>query len=474
MRSVLYYTGLSLSILGLLLFVPAAAAYLLSEPVAPFLIASAASIIPGLILLKLGRRSDLSLGRAFIFATAIFLLMALVGSIPFLLSEGFTGGLLDAYFESMSGFTTTGLSLITNVEALPGSLLIWRSFTQWIGGIGIVVLFLSLLVQPGISSYYLSKVEGKDQRIWPSIVKTSREQFGIYLLYTALGAGAFMLIGLSAKDSIIHVFSSVSTGGFSSYNFSVEALEALGNPYLVDMVVIILMVAGSTSFLLHSKLLRGDYKRFIKNSEVRLFYIIILLASAILAYDQYLAGQSHFIKNAVFQSFSALTTTGFVNIDIASMSTLGQYILVVLMVLGGSSGSTSGGIKMIRLLIFIKSLSYALKKAILPPESVIPFKIGDNSFEQPAVLVLVGYSLLYLILLGLGTLVIVADGFTFMESLFESTSALGTVGLTLGITAKLGTASKIVVILEMLLGRLEILPVFGTLLMLTKYGRFSE
>ncbi|MFC1454570.1 TrkH family potassium uptake protein [Candidatus Undinarchaeota archaeon] len=476
MRNVLYYTGISLFILGILLSVPILAAVALGEPIMPFAYAAAISMVVGFTLMKSGERENLSMARAFLFATVIFLLMPLIGSIPYLLTPSFSGTFLDAYFESMSGFTTTGLSVITNLESLPMSLLVWRSFTQWIGGIGIVVLFLTILFQPGISSYYLSKAEGKDQRIWPSIVKTSREQFLIYLFYTVAGAGIFVLIGMPLFDSFTHIFATVSTGGFSSHALSIEAIESVGNPILVDSFVILFMIIGSTSFLLHSKLLRGGYKQYAKSPEVKLFYLIIAMSTLVLAYDQYLLNDPHFFKHAIFQSVSALTTTGFISTDLTTMSNLGKYIIIILMVLGGSSGSTSGGIKMIRVLIFLKSLSYAIKKAVLPPETVLPFKLGGEKFEAPEVLMLVGYSLLYVILLGFGTMIILLDGFTFLEAVFESTSALGTVGMSLGITAKLGTASKIVIILEMLLGRLEILPILGTLMVLTKFRmmRFAK
>jgi len=472
MKRILYYLGTGLEILGALLVVPTMVAYYYGEPTFPFFISCIISLILGLLIIHNTKREHLPMSEALVFGAIIFLVMAAVGAIPYYLSETFLGTPLDAYFESMSGFTTTGLTLITNLGEQPRSLLFWRAFTQWIGGIGIVVMFLSILMQPGMSAFYLYKAEGKEERIWPSILRTVQTQFKIYVLFTIIGAALLILIGIPIFQSISHVLTSLSTGGFSTSKMSIISLETFGRPWFVDIVVVILMIAGSTSFALHNKLLHGQVKDYFKNTEVHHFYFFLFLGFLILLLDQLKNGDASFFRHAIFQAVSALTTTGYTNMDFSFLSDIGKYTLIILMIFGGSSGSTSGGIKMIRLAILFRAIPWYLKKLMLPQDAVVPFKIGKTELNPQQALLVSIYAMTYIFILFFGTFVIMLDGFTLMESLFESTSALGTVGLSLGITTSLSISSKVIVILQMLLGRLEIIPIFAVLMMFTKTGRY--
>lgn len=472
MKRIIHYLGIGLEVLGALLVIPTLLAYYYSEPTFPFFIACILSLASGIVLATYTKRENLPMAEALIFSAVLFLVIAGVGAIPYALSETFQGGFVDAYFESMSGFTTTGLSMITNIGEQPRSLLFWRAFTQWIGGIGIVVMFLSLLMQPGMSTFYLYKAEGREDRIWPSIVRTVRSQFKIYLLFTAIGALLLFLVGIPLFESVSHVLSTLSTGGFSTSATSATALEAMGEPWFVDLVVILLMIAGSTSFALHRKMLTGNIKSYFTNIEVRHFYAFLFLGFLVLVIDQFRNGDPMFLRHSIFQAVSALTTTGYTNMSMASLSEIGKYTLIILMIFGGSSGSTSGGIKMIRLAILFRSLPWYLKKLMLPPDAVVPLKIGGNELNPQQAFLVSIYAMTYVFLLFLGTMVMMFDGFTLMESFFESTSALGTVGLSLGITTSLSIYSKIIVITQMLLGRLEIIPIFAVLILFTKTGRY--
>lgn len=472
MKHIPAYLGLSLQILAVLLIVPALAAHFWGEPLIPFFIPCVSSFILGGVLSSFFERKDLTIAEALIFASVLFITMSAVGSIPYLLTPTAYTDFVDAYFESMSGFTTTGLTVIQDIEAQPRSLILWRSMTQWIGGIGIIVMFLTMLMNPGMSAYYLYKAEGKEERIWPSIVKTAREQFFIYSFYTLVGIALLAVIGPGLFHAAVHMLSMVSTGGFSSQALSIEALERLGNPYLVDTVVLIFMIIGSVSFVLHSKVLHGDIKQYVKNKEAQLFYALILLFTAILSVELMNLGDANFLRHSVFQVVSALTTTGFVNTNIEAFSDLGKYVLIVLMILGGSSGSTSGGLKMIRVGLLLRSIPWYIRRSLLPKDAVVPLKFGNLTFDTQEALTIALYAVTYVAFIAAGTTVLMFDSFSFTESLFEVASAVGTVGMSLGITSSLSAISKVVIILGMLIGRLEIIPVFGVFFLFTKTKRY--
>jgi len=198
----------------------------------------------------------------------------------------------------------------------------------------------------------------------------------------------------------------------------------------------------------------------------------MFLGFLILLYDQTKNGDALAMRHSIFQAASALTTTGYVNMNLSTLTDLGKYTLILLMMLGGSSGSTSGGIKMIRIAILLQSIKWYLKKLLLPADAVVNFKVGHVELNPQQTLVVSIYGLTYFLVLFIGTLFIMFDGFTLVEAFFESTSALGTVGMSLGITTSLSISSKIIVIIQMLLGRLEIIPIFAVLMLFTKTGRY--
>jgi trk system potassium uptake protein TrkH len=359
----------------------------------------------------------------------------------------------------MSGFTTTGLSVIPNLASLPKSLLIWRAMTQWIGGIGIVVLFLTVLVGPGMSASFLFKGEAREERLAPSTRHTARGMVQVYAFYTFVGTSVLVLLGLPVFDAIAHVFTSISTGGFS---INAAGVAAYSNP-LVEIAFLVLMVVGSTSFVLHYKLLGfrwKEIKSYVKSLEFRFFFMFMALFAVVLTLYFYFTGDASPLRHGVFQVISSSTTTGYTNMSIIGTSDFVKIILIVLMFVGGSAGSTAGGLKIIRFLILLESIPWVVNKYLLPNRAIFPLKFGKRRFTNDQVIQVTTYLFIYIMCIIVGALIITALGYPFLDSLFETTSGAATVGLSTGITSySLHIIGKIVLIFEMWIGRLEILPI---------------
>ncbi|MFH1424217.1 MAG: TrkH family potassium uptake protein [archaeon] len=479
--TVLHYLGIILLVVGNLILLPVILAVYYGEPFLPYVIASVISLSFGFTLFKRYQRGHLTLGRAMVLGASAFAIMALVGAAPYyMLSPQLYGGLgadafVNSYFESMSGFTTTGLSTLPDIEAVPLSLLFWRSLTQWIGGIGVVVLFLTVMVGPGMSASYLFRGEAREERLEPSVHHTVRNMAKIYLLYTAVGALILYLLGMPLYDAINHVFTVVSTGGFSIKAVSIGAYSSVG----IEIAIMALMLVGSIPFILHYKLLGWKWQElrgFAKSREVQALLVIFIVFTGILAL--YLQGQGdpEPLRHSAFQVMSASTTTGYATMDIALADDFVKSVMIVLMLIGGSAGSTAGGLKIIRLLMLLSSVPWIINKFLLPKTSVLPLKVGKKVFSEEEANQVSWYFFIYMLFIIVGTLIITAYGFSFIDSLFETTSAAATVGLSTGITsATAPMLIKIVLIFQMWIGRLEILPVLvwiGATIGSHKWSRF--
>ncbi len=456
--SILAHLGIAFQIIGAFLIVPSILALFSSEPVIPFLFASLAAFLTGSLLTQAFKREELSMGDAMALSSLGFLGISLFGAIPYLFYPEFPAGFLNAYFESISGFTTTGLSILPDPSVLPGSLLVWRSLTQWIGGLGVTVLFLSVLLVPGSSSFYLYKSEGAD-KIEPSVRKTIRDIVLIYLTYTLFGFLLLLLISGSFLHSLVHIFGLISTGGFSSFSGSEAVFSTFSHGSVADILFILLMFAGATSFALHRGLFSGDLKALYRSVEARLFFAIIFLVSLLLAFSFYLSGDPKPMNHAIFQSFSALTTTGYSNMDFTYLNDFSKMLIAALMVIGGGAGSTAGGLKLVRFALLLKAIPYMVKKAVLPRNAVVSLRIGGRLISPEHAMAISLFTSVYVLAFVAGAFALMlSDGLSFVSAIFESASALGTVGLSLGTTVGLSAAGKLVLILEMWVGRLEIIP----------------
>jgi trk system potassium uptake protein TrkH len=381
-----------------------------------------------------------------ILAGITFVVISILGSIPYLdhLAP------IDALFESVSGFTTTGLTTV-KPEFLPHSILFWRSFTQWIGGIGILIIFLLLLSSPGMSSYFIYKAEKGPQRIEAGVYHTVKRIFLIYGVYTLIGFILLSLVGMPLFDSLLHTFTSLSTGGFSVRN---QSIGSYGNPW-IEIAIVFLMILGGTSFLIHDKIFKGKLKEYTRNTETQLFWGIIIIFSILVSLS--FLSISDPLRSGIFQTFSALTTTGYTTLT-SEFPELSKSLIIILMVIGGFAGSTAGGLKLVRVGILGKAISWMSKKISYPISAVLPFKFHGKLIQEEELTIISLFTLIYILVLILSTLIFSFLGYPPVDSFFVSASAEGTVGLTPIEIANVAPIGKITLMICMLLGRLEILP----------------
>ncbi|MDR1109186.1 MAG: TrkH family potassium uptake protein [Deltaproteobacteria bacterium] len=388
-------------------------------------------------------------------------LISLAGSLPFVLS-----GLLDpwsAIFESFSGFSSTGATAIADLRPIPRALLFWRSFIQWLGGMGIIVLMVAVLPFLGVGGQIMLKSElsgPASDKLRPRVAQTAKILWGLYLSMTALILVLLLLGGLGPFEAVCQSLSTISTGGFSNFNES----AAYHDSRYVQWVILVFMFLGSISFALYWQLLAGNWRALLLNGEV-LFLCGLLLAvsvisAATLVWSGRIASPPEALFQALFQAVSVASTSGQFTADWTGWPHLAQALIFFLFFVGGCSGSTSGGVKCIRWLLLLKSVYRACRR-LIHPRGVFPVRLqGKNMSEQ----VLEGvwlFFLVYFLTMAVSTLAIAAVGIDILSAFSASASALGNVGPSLGLVGATGTyaafppAAKAILSLCMLLGRLE-------------------
>lgn len=341
---------------------------------------------------------------------------------------------------------------VQNVEACPRTILFWRSLTQWVGGIGVIVLVLAALVGFGKAARKMYIAEARTEHVEPSIRETARSIGKIYVLFTILGIVGLCFAGSSLFEAVNHSMTGISTGGFSVRNTS---FEGYGSPVLA--VTILILVMGATSFAIHLKVMRGKWRELFKSVEVRVMILLIILSTLILVW---FVG----LQDAIFQSAAASTTTGFSSTNIAALGDAPKGVLTGLMFVGGGYGASSGAIKIIRTVIIIGAIYWLIKRSFLPDRAVLPMKISGRIYTEREIMETAIYAFIYVIVLIGGAVVLMLLGNSTVDSIFESTSAQGNVGLSVGITSTaMPLAGKISMTVQMLIGRLEIIPVIAFL-----------
>ena len=361
---------------------------------------------------------------------------------------------IDAFFENMSAWTGSGLTLFADVEILPYSILFLRSLEQWIGGLGVVVIFVTILIRSGTSAAQLYKSEAREEKLSPNIRNTVRKSLQIYLLFTGLGLALYILAGLPVFDAINLTFTTISTGGMSIKNANV----GFYHDNIVYAITMFLMILGATSFTVHYKIIKTRGKSFFKDIQVQVMLSLIILATL---------GVIFLTRNepveTLFHVISAITTTGANISSPAYMTTwpsLSLMVLMVLMMIGGSSGSTVGAMKIIRVITAIKGINLTLTKLISPQGRVLSVKIAGKKLKETEIREATSYLFLYLVFLLFGWGVFLYFGYDPFQSLFDIISTQGNVGLSLGVIGPgLPDAIKIVLTFLMWIGRLEIIPV---------------
>ena len=417
----------------------------------------------GAALILYGSRGEAYRREGILIVAGGWILASILGAIPYLMTATISSP-VDALFESASGFTTTGSSILTEIESCGRGILFWRSFTQWLGGMGIIVLFVALLPELGPGARFLYKMEvpgPSAEALHPRIHDTARILWVIYLALTGLQTLLLMLAGMSLYDALTHTFSTLSTGGFSPYNASVAAF----NSPLIEIIIAVFMFLAGANFSLYYRVWHNRGWNLFRDSEFKIYTVIALGATAILTLDLI---WRHTYRNlaeasvdSLFQVLSVSTTTGFATADFDAWPALSRIILVVLMFIGGCAGSTAGSMKVMRMVIGLKS---ALREVrlIFSPNAVLSVFVDGKRVPDTVVRSVAGFFILYISIWALGALLLSIGGQDLVTTATASAVTLGNIGPGLGAVgptanfAFFSAPAKLLMVLLMWIGRLEV------------------
>ncbi len=424
------------------------------------LITGAFGLIATLTLRR--RREELNSREALLLVSTVWLGAGIAGGLPFYFSQNFHS-FTDAVFECVSGFTTTGASILTDIEAVPASLLFWRSFTHWLGGLGIVLFMLAVLPIVGSGGIALYKAEfsgAKSERVRPRLAHTAAALWKVYVVLTILGILALLAIGLSPLDASCQTFGAIGTGGFSTRNTSIEAF---GSP-LVEFILIILMVAGGINFARHYQLfVQKNWRAFFRDSEIRFYLFFLGAATFLLTLSLHFimaAGLLRSLRLASFQVVSIMTATGFSSADFNAWTPFAHFLFLTLMFIGGCTGSTAGGLKVSRVALLFKVIGRELRRAARP-RAVVPVRLNGHAIEDRAVQPVLAFVFLAVITNLIASLLLCATGVDVLSAVSGVTSCMFNVGPGLGSVGPasnyghLTVLAKWVLIFTMIAGRLE-------------------
>lgn len=433
----------------------------------PLLISALITFVGGgMLYLSAGRDVNKVISKrdGYVIVSLAWVVISVFGALPFFLS-GAISSYTDAFFETISGFTTTGATILSDIEAMPKGLLFWRSMTHWIGGMGIIVLSLAILPFLGIGGMqlFIAEVPGPTpDKLHPRITQTAKRLWGIYVILTIAETGFLMLGGMNLFEGLCHAFGTMATGGFSTRNTSIAAFS----PYIQYVITVFMILAG-TNFTLHYLALHGRIKDIWKNEEYRYYIYTIAAATLIIAATLTFSGQGGIEKSfrdSIFTVVSIITTTGFITADYLIWPGVLWFIIFLLMFVGGSAGSTGGGIKVVRQLLLFKNSVLELKR-LMHPQAVIPVRMNDRPVSQDIIFNVLAFFLIYMLIFAGGTFVMSIIGLDFESAIGATAATLGNIGPGIGMVGPVGNYAEIHVIGKwflsflMLLGRLELFTV---------------
>jgi len=476
-KTILNILAAMLGLTGVTMLLPALIAWGYNEPdLVGHLKSSAICVLIGLPVWFFTRKNrSLNNKDGFAIVTLAWLLVALAGAQPFYLT-GAIPNFTDAWFESMSGVTTTGATIIGNIETLPNlvngieslphGVLFWRSFIQWIGGMGIIVFTIAILPLLGVGGVQLFKAEVPGpvaDKIRPRINQTAKILWMVYVGFTFVQVLLLGLAGMPWFDSVCHAFTTMPTGGFSTQNASIAAYS---NP-LIHYIIIFFMFVAGVNFTLHFRAITGNYKVHLKDYEFRVYLSIICIATLLIFFN-ISSANSDWSHNSflisLFESLAMLTGTGYANADYELWPFFSQHILLIIMFFGAMGGSTSGGMKITRIILLIKYAATETRR-MLHARAIIPIRIGDRFISDEVVRNTLGFSLIYLSIFVLTSFVLTAFNLDLLSAIGASASAIGNVGPAFGAFgptdnyALLHPIGKWMLTICMLLGRLEIFTI---------------
>lgn len=418
----------------------------------------------GLLLTLLPHKNKTMYAKeGFIIVALSWVLISIFGALPFVFS-GYIPNFIDALFETVSGFTTTGASILSDVEALPKSLLFWRSFTHWIGGMGVLVFLVALLPLSGGSNLYLIKAESPGpsvSKLVPKIRAMAKILYGLYIFFTVLQVILLLAGGISVFDALTTAFGTAGTGGFGIKNSSMAGYS----PYIQNVVTVFMIIFG-VDFTVYYLLLNRKFKAAVRSDEVRTYFLIIITSIILILFNTHglFESISEAIRHIAFQVATIITTTGYATTDFDKWPEFSKFILVILMFIGACAGSTGGGFKVSRVIVLFKSLAKEIKIAA-HPRSTHKLSMNDRPIAHETVRSINTFLVAYLVIFFISLLVISIDNFDFTTNFTAVAATINNIGPGL---ARVGPTqnfsiysdlSKLVLTFDMLVGRLEIFPI---------------
>ena len=435
------------------------------ESISAFLYSIGITLFAGLVMFKIKPLSQSIYARdGFVIVGLGWVMVSFFGCLPFYIS-GTIPVLINSFFESVSGFTTTGASILIEIESLPKGILFWRSFTHWVGGMGVLMLALAILPSVGARTLHIMRAESPGPnpgKLVPRISQTAKILYSIYFSITVIEIILLFIAGLPLYDSFIHAFGTAGTGGFSNRNLSVGAY---GNIY-VEIIITVFMLIFGANFALYFQILKGNSKSILKNEEFRFYLGVVFFSIAIVTinltglFDS--IGQS--LRYSSFQVASILTTTGYTTADFNQWPILSKMLLLLLMFVGGCAGSTGGAMKNIRILMLFKIIKTEIMK-LVHPKAVHPVKIDGKAVDGGTVNGVKVFFITYIFIFVASILIISLDGKDIATTISSVAATIGNIGPGLGEVGATGNyfhmsvLSKLVLSFCMIVGRLEVFPI---------------
>ena len=464
-KTVFRVAGFTLLVEAAAMLLPMGVALYYGEDPSPFLKTIGIMVVLGLLSVFALRGQRKFFAREGFFSVGlIWVLSGVFGALPFWFSGQF-GSYVDCFFETISGFTTTGSTILTVIEGLPLGLLFWRSFTHWLGGMGVLILTTALLPFLGINSTHLIRAESPGpvkSKLVPRASQSSKILYAIYLALTVIQVFCLRIAGMPLYDSFIHAFGTAGTGGFSNRNLSVGAY---GNPTF-EIIITIFMILFSLNFALYFLVLTGKIKQALKSDELRFFLAVTAIATAIISINiaASMPTYADAVRTAAFQVASVISTTGFATADFNRWPELSRMLLVILMFIGACAGSTGGGMKCSRILVILRTIK-AQVRSIIHPRAVSVVKLDGAPLSDSTVRTIYTYFATYIIITFASALVVGLDNFSFGTTLTAVITCISNVGPGLEAVGPMGNfaafspLSKLVLSMCMVIGRLEIFPI---------------
>ena len=464
-KTVFFTLGILQIILGIFMLIPIIVQFFYNELDSSFLGASIVTIIFGTLffLSNLDHDKKLNLQQAFLLTALSWLNIAIFGSLPFIFSD-VNFSLTNAFFESMSGITTTGSTIISNLEIMPKGILLWRAILQWLGGIGIIVMAITLMPIMNVGGMQLFKISSNDtsEKILPKSKEIALRLIYIYSILTFLCAISYKILGMSIFDSITHSMTTIATGGFSNYNDSIGFF----NSFSIEISAMIFIILGSLPFITYIKFLSGDKKIFFSDIQIKSFLKIILLSIIILSIYMMIDDSTQLnLRSILFNVISILTGTGYVNAQFDNWGGFPLVLFIGLMFIGGCAGSTTCGVKIFRIQILYSFISNQLKK-IIYPKGIFILKYNYQPIDQKFIASIISFIYMYLLIFFIITALLSLTGLDFITSISGAATSISNVGPGLGSIigpngnfSSLPDVSKWILSMGMILGRLELFAI---------------